>query len=288
MHNLSIIGAGSMAESLIAGWMYSNKILGEQILVTNRGNDERLSELKNKYGIQSTRNADFLVQDDRIIILACKPKDWEEALLPYINNLNASTPVISVMAGVTIHNIESFIPAGVPVVRTMPNTSATVCASMTTLCFGNSVSNDIKHTIQSLFSIVGETAIVIEDQMDAMTALIGTGPAYIYYLMESIEKAAGEMNIDYPLAKKLVAQTLYGASKRVQEGHSTPNELYKQIMSPGGTTEAGFNVLHSQDVQNSIISCILAAWQRSQQLGQSNTKQPLQSSYARKGDSSGL
>jgi len=104
--------------------------------------------------------------------------------------------------------------------------------------------------------------------MDAMTALTGTGPAYIYYLMESMEKAAEKIGIDKYLARHLVSQTLLGAGLRVQKNELSPTMLYEQIMSPGGTTEAGFKVLQEQGLQETMIDCIYRAYERSKELGE--------------------
>ncbi|MFA9556039.1 pyrroline-5-carboxylate reductase [Evansella sp. AB-rgal1] len=267
-HNITFIGAGAMAESLISGWLKKEYLDKKQITVTNRSNDRRLQELTQYYGIKSSRSAEELISPNTVVILACKPKDWKSALEPYISSLTKDTPVVSVMAGVTIESIQELLAnEDIPVIRTMPNTSATVGASMTTISFGITVTDNIKQVINYIFKGVGETAIVPEEQMDAMTALTGTGPAYIYYLMEAMEMAAEQMGIDRTLAKTLVSQTLLGASLRVQESKDEPAQLYKQIMSPGGTTEAGFNVLKENEVQQSIIACIHRAWERSVELG---------------------
>lgn len=275
LKKVSFIGAGAMAESLICGWINGKYLEGGQIVVTNRTNDQRLEELEAYYGVKSTRYKEKLITPGTCIILACKPKDWTAALEEYVPYLSKDTPLVSVMAGVSTSSIESFLgKKNIPVIRTMPNTSATVGASMTTISYGASVNNDVRKTVKELFLAVGESAEVSEEQMDAMTALTGTGPAYIYYLMEAMETAAEKMGIDTSLAKILVAQTLLGASRRVQEGNERPAQLYKQIMSPGGTTEAGFKVLTENNVQDAFVACILRAWERSVELGQLTIQVP--------------
>lgn len=266
---ISFIGAGAMGESLIEGWLKDKNILPSQITVTNKSNDGRLVQLKDKYGIKVTRDGKELISSEpTILILACKPKDWLQALTPYFSHLNENTALVSVMAGVTLAAMEEAVaPLPIQAVRTMPNTSARVRESMTAISYGSFVKEDTKTDIETMFQDVGEIAVVPEEQMDAMTALVGTGPAYIYYLMEAMELAAVEMGIEYPLARNLVAQTLRGASTRIQQSERRPAELYKQVMSPGGTTEAGFRVLQNRDVQDAIVSCILRAWERSVELG---------------------
>ncbi|MBU9714732.1 pyrroline-5-carboxylate reductase [Evansella tamaricis] len=267
---VSMIGAGNMAEALLKGWLKNGHLKGEQLTITNRSNDDRLKELKNTYGIKTTRNTDELLAPGTLVILGCKPKDWRVAIKPFKPYFTNNTPIVSVMAGVTTRSIEEELVTEIPVIRSMPNTSASVAASMTTLCYGQHVPYQIREEVRTLFQYIGETAEVPEDQMDAMTALVGTGPAYIYYLMESMEMAAIKMGIEPELAKILVSQTLLGASQRVQQSDEHPKDLYQQIMSPGGTTEAGFNVLSEHNVQDALLSCILAAWEKSKELGSQN------------------
>ncbi|ADU30028.1 pyrroline-5-carboxylate reductase [Evansella cellulosilytica] len=263
---LSFIGAGAMAEALINGWRRKGFLKGEQITISNKSNDDQLAKLVHTYQVQSTRKPENIISPDSMIILACKPKDWKSALSNLTHLMNENTPLISVMAGVSLSVIEQFVGNRVPVIRVMPNTSATVGASMTTIAYGKNVDPSIRHDITQLFNGVGETAEVDEAQLDATTALTGSGPAYVYYLIESMEMAAKKMGIEEQLAKKLVSQTLLGASLRAKECNEDPGQLYKQVMSPGGTTEAGFQVLQNNNVQQSLISCILSACERSLEL----------------------
>lgn len=271
--NITMLGAGSMAEALLAGWLKEGTLKPEQITMTNRQDDSRLLQLESKYQVNSTRDPSMVAKNADVIILSCKPKDWSLAVTPYLPYISNKTIVISVMAGVTIETMENKAPH-LPIVRSMPNTSAAVMASMTSIAYGKKVTDSQKLTIESLFQLIGETAVLEESMMDAVTALTGTGPAYIYYLMESMEKAAANIGVPEHIGRSLVAQTLVGASRRVQEEESTPAELYKQIMSPGGTTEAGFDVLKERKVQEALIECIAKAYERSKELGQTMPPPP--------------
>lgn len=269
---ITMIGAGSMAEAFIAGWVKDNHVSPSNIMVTNHSDDFKLEELKKKYGISTSRSIEKLSQHGDVVFLACKPKDWKSALNPFRLTMKPKIPLVSVMAGVTIQSMEDyFADDHVPVIRSIPNTSAIVQASMTPYSIGKWVSRENKTFVADLLQLVGQIAEVPEEKIDAMTALTGTGPAYIYYLMESMEKAAEKIGIDPELARHLVSQTLLGASIRVQEKEFSPRSLYEQIMSPGGTTEAGFNVLKERGVQDAMVECIEKAYERSQELG--NKKQ---------------
>ncbi|MCR6106475.1 pyrroline-5-carboxylate reductase [Salipaludibacillus agaradhaerens] len=275
---ISILGAGSMAEALICGWVKSGQIAPQNILVTNRSNDKRLEELSTTYGVKSTRNIEELIAHAHILLIACKPKDWQQAVKPLQHLLTQDIPLVSVMAGITTEALEDFFPTlNAPVIRTIPNTSAVVNASMTPIALGKWVNQDHLSRVKDTFKLVGETAEVPEDTMDALTALTGTGPAYIYYLMEAMELAAVKIGVDQNLARHLVSQTLLGAGLRVQANDSSPAILYQQIMSPGGTTEAGFNVLREQKMQEIIISCIEKAAERSKELGSLTNERTLAS-----------
>lgn len=265
--NVTMIGAGSMAEALITGWLKSEKLLPKNIMVTNHSSDHRLQELSKTHSVKTSRDSETLLDHGHLIILACKPKDWQNALSPFQQHLHV--PLVSVMAGVTTKDMENFFPnSHVSVIRSIPNTSAIVNAAMTPFSIGKWVTPAQKNLVKELFQLVGETAEVPEEQMDAMTALTGTGPAYIYYLMESMEIAAEKIGIDQDLARHLISQTLLGAGIRVQKKELSPTKLYEQIMSPGGTTEAGFKVLQEQGLQQTMIDCIYRAYERSKELGE--------------------
>lgn len=266
---ISLIGAGSMAEALIAGWTNdtNNGRYHHHIKVTNRSNDERLQYLEKTYHIKAERDPAALIQKSDVIILACKPKDWQEALAPYLDYFTPEHTLVSVMAGITTEDFELAFPFRIPVIRAIPNTSAVVNEAMTPYSCGKYVSQEKQDIFKNIFLDVGDVQIVAEEQMDAMTALTGTGPAYIYYLMESMEKAAVKEGIDPEMARKLVSQTLLGAGIRVKSEDIPPKILYEQIMSPGGTTEAGFKILEHQQVQSSVMDCISAACYRSKELG---------------------
>lgn len=271
--NISLIGAGSMAEALIAGWTNEQNKgrYRHHIQVTNRSNNTRLRYLEETYQVKAQRDPVSLIQQSDVIILACKPKDWQEALEPYLDYFTPEHTLISVMAGITTEDFESIFPFRIPVIRTIPNTSAVVNEAMTPFACGKHITSSKLDIFKKLFLDIGDIQEVDETQMDAMTALTGTGPAYIYYLMESMEKAAIQEGIEPEMARKLVSQTLLGAGIRVKSEDIPPKILYEQIMSPGGTTEAGFKVLEQHRVQSSVMDCISAACNRSKELGQSLT-----------------
>lgn len=263
---VAFIGAGAMAEAIISGLVKKEIIPSEQIYVTNNHEIEQLTRIKQNYHVQTFLDLGKLEEMD-VIVLAVKPKDIEDCVKSLRENTNLKQLFISVVAGVSTQFITKLLGHDAPIIRTMPNTSASVGASMTAISAGEFANQAHIETACILFQAIGEVVTVKEDKIDAITGLSGSGPAYIYYLVEALEKSAAEIGLDQHLAKQLVSQVLVGASKKLQQSTASSQELYKQVMSPGGTTEAGLNVLKENQFQETVISCVKAATKRSTELG---------------------
>ncbi|MGP7816161.1 pyrroline-5-carboxylate reductase [Niallia sp. 01092] len=267
MTKLTFIGAGSMCEAIISGIVNSKMINGEDIFVTNRANQERLETLQNQYGVNYSYNMETLSANADAIILAMKPKDVKEAITEIKPFLADNTLLISVLAGVSIKSMELLADKALPIARAMPNTSATVGKSATGIAMNAYVNENQKQFVLKIFETIGLSTVVEESQLDAVTGLSGSGPAYIYYIVEAMEKSAVEIGLDHQIAKELIVQTLNGAAEMIATSSKTPAELRKNVTSPGGTTEAGIKVLDSFNVQNAFIQCIQEAAAKSKQLG---------------------
>ncbi|GIN96434.1 pyrroline-5-carboxylate reductase [Siminovitchia terrae] len=265
---ISFIGAGSMAEAIIAGLIEKNICRGEDVFVTNREDREKLEQLERRYGIQPTYDMEGLFQGADMVIFAVKPKDADSALLKIQPYIQEDTFFISVMAGISIAFIEEKLKAECAVARAMPNTSASVGKSATAVSFNQRVSDNQKELAATVFSSIGITAVVEETKLDAITALSGSGPAYIYYVVEAMEKSAWEIGLDSNMAKQLILQTLAGAVEMLSSSDCEAAELRKAVTSPGGTTEAGIKVLQQNNVEEAFIQCIKAAAEQSKRLGQ--------------------
>lgn len=271
MKKIAMIGAGSMAEALLSGMVRKNIIGKDRIWVTNRSNREKLESIKNTYGVNISYDRKEIVEHADIVILAMKPKDAAEAMEEIRHYLTHRTMIVSLLAGITIDTIERLAGKSIPVVRVMPNTSAAIGQSATAIAFNNQVDEKQKAIVKMMFDTVGLTVFVNEDQLDAVTGLSGSGPAYIYYLIEAMEKSAVEIGLDRSLAKKLIVQTLIGAAGMVAQTNKEPAMLRKDVTSPGGTTEAGLKVLQAKGVQEAFIHCIKEATNQSKRLGYSLT-----------------
>lgn len=267
MKKLVFVGAGSMAEAMISGIGASGLLPGEQIWVTNKQDTDRLKTLEQKYGIQATYDCVTLFKNADAVVLAMKPKDAAIAMEEIKHYLTEGMLVISVLAGVSINAIEIAAEKSLAVVRAMPNTSAAVGKSATAIAVNSHVSKSQKTMVQELFNTVGQTTIVEEDQLDAVTGLSGSGPAYIYYLVEAMEKSAAEIGLEKQTAKQLIIQTLLGAAEMLTQSDKEPAQLRLEVTSPGGTTEAGITILEQHGVQTAIVSCIKEATAQSKRLG---------------------
>ncbi|HDR6272909.1 pyrroline-5-carboxylate reductase ProI [Bacillus cereus] len=267
IQNISFLGAGSIAEAIIGGLLHANVVKGKQITVSNRSNETRLQELHQKYGVKGTHNKKELLTDTNILFLAMKPKDVAEALIPFKEYIHHNVLIISLLAGVSTHSIKNLLQKDVPIIRAMPNTSAAILKSATAISPSKHATKEHIQTAIALFETIGLVSVVEEEDMHAVTALSGSGPAYIYYVVEAMEEAAKEIGLKEDVAKSLILQTMIGAAEMLKASEKHPSILRKEITSPGGTTEAGIEVLQEHKFQQALISCITQAAQRSHNLG---------------------
>ena len=264
MQNIYFIGAGSMAEALIQGWVEKNVVPAEQIFVSNRSNGDRLQQLQASYGVQPVISTDELSQAN-LIILAMKPKDARTAMAAIAPFISENCAVLSVLAGISIETVEEGLGAR-PIARVMPNTSATIGMSATGIAFNEHVSDIQKDLYMKLLQAVGIVIEVEEDKLHAITALSGSGPAYLYYLIEAFEKVGTEFGLTKEIVRELMVQTVAGSAEMLKSGNEEPEALRRKVTSPGGTTEAGIRALENKNFNETIACCIRSAENRSREL----------------------
>jgi pyrroline-5-carboxylate reductase len=267
MKKIVIMGAGSIAEALISGMLANEFINSSHIWVTNRNDQSRLSFLQEKYQISSTYDMEKLLLGCEMVILAMKPKDAGLAMLRLGPYLTKSTLLVSILAGVSIQTLEDLSDRDQAIIRAMPNTSATIGKSATALAYNKNATPEQIKQAENMFKTIGLTKMIEEEQLDAVTGLSGSGPAYFYYLVEALEKSATEIGLDQCLAKELIVQTLLGTAEMLKQSKKTARELRREVTSPGGTTEAGIQILEKNQVQEAFIQCIKTATSQSQKLG---------------------
>ncbi|MFJ5757907.1 pyrroline-5-carboxylate reductase [Neobacillus sp. NPDC093182] len=267
MKKIAFIGAGSMAEAFISGILENSLIDRKNVWVTNNSNKERLKRISDTYGVRTTYDLNELFAGADIVILSMKPKDAATAIQYIREYLTEKMLVVSVLAGVSMSTIETLAKLPIAIVRAMPNTSAAVGKSATAVAVNERVTPQQIELMKDLFGTVGLTTFVEEEQLDAVTGLSGSGPAYIYYLIEAMEKSAVEVGLDKEMASELIVQTLIGAAEMVKNSTKSSEQLRRDVTSPGGTTEAGVKVLEEHQVQQAFISCIKAATAQSIKMG---------------------
>ncbi|WP_078544321.1 pyrroline-5-carboxylate reductase [Litchfieldia alkalitelluris] len=273
---IAFLGAGSMAEAMIAGIVNSNKVPREQVIATNRSDLKRLKEIQKSYGITVSQRDKLNLKEVDIVILAMKPKDIDQALLSIKNDISPNALILSVLAGITTSYIEQHLHKGQQVIRVMPNTSSMIGESATAIASGTQTSFDQVKLVKELLQTIGEVFIINEEKMDIFTGIAGSGPAYFYYLMEHMEKAGVEQGLDAETSRQIIAQTIVGAAKMIQEQNETPTVLRENVTSPNGTTAAGLKALELNGGGNAISQAVKSASERSKEIseqleGQKNT-----------------
>lgn len=279
MTKLTFIGAGNMAEALISGIVVNNLLSPKEIWATNQSDKEKLINLKNRYHINISYDNEELFNGTEIVVLAMKPKDVIEAMHRIKDFLKEDMVIVSLLAGVSMESLEFLAQKNLGIIRAMPNTSAAIGKSATALAANDYVSSNQKNLIKQIFDTVGMTIFVKEKQLDAITGLSGSGPAYIYYFVEAAEKIAADLGLEEDLSKKLIIQTLKGAAEMLEKSGKEASQLRREVTSPNGTTEAGLKVLEKNQVQEAFKECIKEATERSITLGQQLSEQIEKANY---------
>lgn len=268
---VGIIGAGAMAEALIRGLLNSGT-LPEQLIASDVL-PARLSYIQRQYGIRTSASNRKVCESSDVIILAVKPQNLEEVLQElagFADQLSAATNslplIISIAAGITLRFVESLLPLPFPVIRAMPNTPSVVGQGATALSAGSHVRVEHEAQARSIFEAVGIVVSVPESQMDAVTGLSGSGPAYGYLIIEALADAGVRVGLPRATALKLAAQTMAGAARMVLDTAQHPGVLKDQVTSPGGTTITGLQVMERGGLRGILIDAVVAAATRSSEL----------------------
>lgn len=265
-HKLGFIGAGSIAEAILKGILSHKLTKSQNIYMINRQNDERLHHFQKNYGIKITRDYKDIVSRCNILVIAVKPDDVEDLLETIKQLVTKDHIIITVAAGITTSFVEMRLRKNVQVVRAMPNTSCQVKESATAIASGKFVKSGSMELVRNIFSSVGKVAKVEEDMLNAVTGLSGSGPAYVYLLMEAMIEAGIQAGLSENLSKDLAIQTVFGAAKMALETGESPNRLRKKVTSPGGTTMVGIKTLEAMGFSTSIIRAVDNAAKRSQEM----------------------
>ena len=266
-NSIGFIGAGSIARTMIGGLISKGVTDRQKIWATNKENRKNLQELRERFGVNCTSSKKELLDNTGIIITAVKPADLTAVLEEIRPVVDKNHLLISVAAGVPTRSIEGCIGRELPVVRCMPNTSCAVGESATAMAGGKYAKKQHLSISFRLFEALGEVVVVDESDMDLITGLSGSGPAYFYYLIELMEKTAVAAGLSREVARKLLFQTIYGAAKMLRDTNEDPSLLRQRVTSPGGTTFAALEVFKNMGLEDAVNKAIIKAAVRSRELG---------------------
>ncbi len=272
---LGFIGGGNMAEAMVNGLITASFIEARNILVSDPIL-ERLEYMHSEYKVRTTSDNRELVQKSDILVIAVKPQSVKKILKNFADLVDGEKLIVSVAAGVPISLIEEILDGKsekkVPVVRTMPNTPALVQEGVTAICRSEHVTKTEMKIVHRIFEAIGRTVDVEEGHIDAVTGLSGSGPAYIFMIIEALSDAGVKMGLSREVANILTVQTVLGSAKLARESGKHPGELKDMVTSPGGTTISGLHALEEGGLRTTLMNAVENATRRSMALGKTSAK----------------
>ncbi len=267
MATTAIFGAGVMGETLLSGLVRSGRDVADLSITEKR--TDHAAELNAKYGVSVLDNATAAKSAD-VLVLVVKPQDMDGLLAEIRDHVVPGNLVVSLAAGITTEFLESRLPEGSSVVRVMPNTPALVDQGMAAISPGQHCTPEHLDEAEALLRSCGRVVQVPEKYQDAVTAISGSGPAYIFYVVEAMIEAGVVLGLPRNTSTELVVQTLFGAATMLKETGEHPTVLRERVSSPGGTTVAALRQLDDHKVRAAFISAIEAAARRSHELAAGN------------------
>jgi len=264
---LCIIGSGNMGEAMIRGLLRTGSTQASEIVATDP-RAEALEHMQKTFGVEVTRDNLAAVKGADVVFLSIKPQTMNKVLGQIGPAIDDTKLVISIAAGVPIAAIERKLRHGARIVRAMPNTPALVGAGATAIALGEHATAEDEAIAKTLFDAVGMTVVVEEEMLDAVTGLSGSGPAYVFLILEALADAGVKVGMPRYTAQKLAAQTLFGAAKLAIETGEHPGQLKDQVTSPGGTAIAALHTLEQGGLRTTLINAVESATKRSRELGE--------------------
>jgi pyrroline-5-carboxylate reductase len=263
--NAAIIGAGVMGETLLSGLIRAGRNVDDLLVGEKR--PERDAELEERYGVAVVSNVEA-AQKAGTLALVVKPQDMDDLLKEIGAVVRPGQLVVSLAAGITTAFLEARLPEGVAVVRVMPNTPALVDEGMAAISRGSHCDEEHLVEAESLMASIGRVIRVPEKQQDAVTAVSGSGPAYIFFVVEAMIEAGVHLGLPRATAAELVVQTVVGSAKLLRETGEHPVVLRERVTSPAGTTAAAVRELEDHKVRAAFLTALEAARDRSRALAE--------------------
>lgn len=264
--SIAFVGAGNMAGALIRG-LIDTKTIAPGLVTAADPDQARLDSLRSELAIRTSQSNETAVENADVVVLATKPQVFDQVLPTLALSLRPTALIISIAAGISTRAIERKLQPGAHVVRTMPNTPALVGVGATAVAAGAHATEDDLTLAQKLFESVGIVVRVPETQIDAVTGLSGSGPAYVFAMIEALRDAGTREGLAEATALLLASQTVLGAARLLLELGEAPESLRQKVTSPGGTTFAGLQALSEEGFRDALLSAVHAATLRSTELG---------------------
>ncbi|MDJ0814650.1 MAG: pyrroline-5-carboxylate reductase [Desulfobacterales bacterium] len=269
---IAIIGTGNMGDALVSGLIVSGSSKPRNIICSDVRKD-KLNEIKSRYKVRTTANNLKAVSEADIVIYAVKPQLMASVLIETGPKLDMSKLVISIAAGVPLAAMESCVEKNMRLIRVMPNIAAAVKEAATAIAAGEHATKEDVELAMEIFNSIGKSIFLEENYlMDAITGLSGSGPAYIFLIVDALADAGVKMGLSRQESLFLAAQTVLGAAKLLIETQEHPGQLKDKVTSPGGTAIAGLATLESGGLRTTLINAVEAATNRSKELGESMTQ----------------
>ena len=269
---IGMIGTGNMGKALIDGLIASGATKAENIICSD-ASEQQLVDVREKYGVETTMDNIAAVKAADIIIYAIKPQIMASVLKETADFLNKDKLIISIAAGVPMAAIESLLNKELRLIRVMPNVAVAVKEGATAIAAGGNATQEDIQLAMAIFDSVGKSIFVKENYlMDAITGLSGSGPAYIFMIVDALADAGVKMGLSRKDARVLASQTVLGAAKLLLETNAHPGELKDSVTSPGGTAIAGLHTLEKGGLRTTMMNAVEAATNRSKELGEAMIK----------------
>ncbi|TXT66508.1 MAG: Pyrroline-5-carboxylate reductase [Promethearchaeota archaeon] len=260
---LGIIGTGKMGSTLLE---QSTKIISKEKIIIYDINQETLNEVSSKYGVETAKNNAEIAEKSKYILIAVVPQVIDNVLSEIKDVISEDHVIISIAAGVSISHIGKYFNKNIEIIRIMSNVAALIGEAASVISSNEFVTHENLEYVRKIFEAVGLTILLEERHLNAVTGLSGSGPAYIFLIIESLADGGVKMGLPRDVALKLAAQTVLGAAKMVLDTKSHPAELRDKVATPGGTTITALHLLESQKLRASLITAVEAATRKSQAL----------------------
>lgn len=267
--SIGFIGCGNMAQAMITGIVTSKIVKGKNVFVSDR-DEEKLKYIKDNFNVNTSKSNEEVAEKSDIIILAVKPNKYGEVIEGIKDYVKKDVIIVVIGAGITIDYVEESFKKKLKVIRTMPNTPALVGEGMSAICYNELVEEYDLKVVVDIFKSFGKVEIIEENLMDAIPAISGSSPAYVYMFIEALADGAVLDGVPRDKAYKMAAQSVLGAAKMVLETGEHPGELKDRVCSPAGTTIEAVYSLEKNNFRGTVMEAMRKCTDKTREMSKGN------------------